>query len=630
IFRMSHTPKNVIVTGACGFIGSNFMNYIFRAWNTCNFVNVDKLILNSDTQYVDEEVRSSPRYKLELSDIKNEQKMLKILEENEIDTIIHFAADCTSTRCYEDTTEAVENNVVAFVAFLETVRRYGKLKRFLHISTDEVYGDSGLGADENGKNEQDLLLPGNPYAATKICGEAYAQVYRTAYGLPIVIARINNIYGPNQWDVKVVPRFIEIAKVRGNFTIQGSGKQLRSWLFVDDAARGIQAIAESGVLGDVYNLGTYFEMNVADLAHAVQKEVDTQLGREHHPPNFISIPDRPYNDLRYLLDISKADQKLGWQPTISFEEGLRRTVVSALRPKEHVQMGVVIFGGRGYVGQELQKILTARKIPYHLATTKPGTSTDEEVEKELVQLGGTHVVCCTGRTHGPGCNTIEYLEGGPEKTSENVRDNMFSVNSLAQISRRLGFHHTYIGTAYIFAYDEQHPVGGKAFKEDELPTFFGSSYSVVKGYTDRQMEYYNRWENINARITLPLTFDTTQPRNLLTKIVNYKELLGLPVSLSILPDCLGALVDLMAQRYQGNLNLVNPGPLSLYEIVKLYKEHVNPAVDPVEIAVGSERCKEILATKGNCALDTTLLQKLCPSIPSTRDSLVAQFKTMKA
>ncbi|GMT07636.1 hypothetical protein PENTCL1PPCAC_29810, partial [Pristionchus entomophagus] len=353
---MTYTPKNVLVSGGCGFIGSNFLNYMFRVWSSCKFVNVDKLILNSNTLNVNEEIRSSHRYKLELCDIKNEKKMLQILEDNEIDTIIHFAADCTSFRCYEDTTEAVENNVVSFVAFLETVRMYGKLKRFIHISTDEVYGDSGLGAEETGKKETDRFRPGNPYASTKISGEAYAQVYRTAYGLPILIARNTNIYGPNQWDIKVVPRFIEIAKTRGTFSIQGQGIQRRSWLFVEDAARGIQAIAEIGVIGEVYNLGTDVEMNVVNLAHAIQKEVDAQIGREHQTPNFTYIPDRPYNDLRYLVDIGKAEKELGWRPEISFTQGLRRSVASALKKKVQMQMKVVIFGGRELVGHELQKV----------------------------------------------------------------------------------------------------------------------------------------------------------------------------------------------------------------------------------------------------------------------------------
>ncbi|CAD6190259.1 unnamed protein product [Caenorhabditis auriculariae] len=628
---MTYKPKNVVITGGCGFIGSNFVNFIHGAWSDCNFVNVDKLILNSDTQYVDEEVQNSPRYKLALTDIKNTEAILKIFEENEIDTVIHFAADCTSTRCYNETSEAVHNNVLAFVQLLESVRKYGKIQRFVHISTDEVYGDSGLGDDEQGKTENSRLAPGNPYAATKIAGEAYVRAYQSQYNLPIITARMNNIYGPNQWDVKVVPRFIEIAKVRGEYTIQGSGKQLRSWLFVDDASAGLKAVCEKGKLGEIYNLGTYYEKNVADLAQVIQQEVDAQLNRPYEPPRYRSIPDRPYNDLRYFISIEKAKEYLHWEPTTSFEEGMRRTVASALKPKKAVKMHVAIYGGKGYVGLEVQKTLLEKEIPFVLATKKVGVDADAEVESELATLGATHVICVTGRTHGPGCNTIEYLEGGPDKVDINVRDNMYSATVLAHLCRKLGIHHTYIGTGYMFAYDEKHPIGGPQFKDEDEPTFFGSAYSVVKGFTDRQMSYFNQkgWENLNVRITLPLSLDLNQPRNLLSKIINYKELFDIPVSITILPDCLNSMVSLMERRVGGTLNLVNPEPISLFEIVKLYRE-IKPdsaGPDPIAIGADTERGKQLLATKGNCALDTTLLQQLAP-VSTARESLLVHFATL--
>uniref|UniRef100_A0AC34FC59 NAD(P)-binding domain-containing protein n=1 Tax=Panagrolaimus sp. ES5 TaxID=591445 RepID=A0AC34FC59_9BILA len=314
-------PKNVLITGGCGFIGANFVNYIHSAWPNSNFVNIDKLILNSDVNYVSEEVRNSARYEVCLADIRNRDVVSRILESKSIDTIIHFAADCTSTRCYNEPCEALENNVIAYVQFLDTVKDYGKIQKFIHISTDEVYGDSGMGSDEIPKSEAELMYPGNPYAATKAAGEAYSHLYQQAFGIPITLLRINNIYGPQQWDVKLVPRFIDVARKKQKFTVQGSGKQLRSWLFVDDAADGIRLAAEKGKVGETYNLGTYYEKNVLELAEAVQAEVDKQLHRPPSKVEFVSIPDRPYNDMRYLIDITKAKKELGWEPKISFEDG---------------------------------------------------------------------------------------------------------------------------------------------------------------------------------------------------------------------------------------------------------------------------------------------------------------------
>uniref|UniRef100_A0A914YQV5 NAD(P)-binding domain-containing protein n=1 Tax=Panagrolaimus superbus TaxID=310955 RepID=A0A914YQV5_9BILA len=156
-------PKNVLITGGCGFIGANFVNYIHSAWPNSNFVNIDKLILNSDVNYVSEEVRNSPRYEVCLADIRNRDVISRILESKTIDTIIHFAADCTSTRCYNEPCEAIENNVISYVQFLDTVKDYGKIQKFVHISTDEVYGDSGMESDEIPKSESELMYPGNPF-----------------------------------------------------------------------------------------------------------------------------------------------------------------------------------------------------------------------------------------------------------------------------------------------------------------------------------------------------------------------------------------------------------------------------------------------------------------------------------
>uniref|UniRef100_A0A0N5C646 dTDP-D-glucose 4,6-dehydratase n=1 Tax=Strongyloides papillosus TaxID=174720 RepID=A0A0N5C646_STREA len=624
----NYIPKNVMVTGGCGFIGSNFINYIFNAWPDVKIVNVDKLILNSDIHYIKKEIQESQRYHLITTDIKNDFIIKESLINHEIDTIIHFAADCTSTRCYSDPNEAIENNVISFIKFADAVRSYGKIKRFTYISTDEVYGDSDLSKEEKGKKEISNQLPGNPYAATKSACEMYVQVYLQTYKLPIVLLRINNIYGPNQWDVKIVPRFISLAIEKKKFTIQGEGKQLRSWLYVDDAAEGIVAATERGNIGEIYNLGTYFEMNVIDLAYTIQKEVDKQLNRQKTPVEFVSIPDRPYNDLRYLIDITKADEELGWKPKTEFSEGISKVVSSHIKGiDKSAKMKVVIYGGKGWVGKQFVEYFENKNIPCVLANKKPGFDKDSEVIEELISLTPTHVLCSTGRTHGGEFKTIEYLEGGPEKTYENVRDNLYSAIVLAEICKKESIHFTYIGTGYLFAYDEEHPIRGKGFGDDDLPTFFGNSYSVVKGFTDRMVGSYKNSEIINARITLPLNFKLDEDRNLLSKIIKYNQIFDLPVSITILPDCIAALVTLMEKRFGGNINLVNPEPISLHEILQLYKKYVdNNLPDYSVITKDSEKGKEILRTKGNCALDTEKLVKNYPNIKTSRESLIDNFK----
>uniref|UniRef100_A0A915PW36 NAD(P)-binding domain-containing protein n=1 Tax=Setaria digitata TaxID=48799 RepID=A0A915PW36_9BILA len=623
----AYSPRNVLVSGGCGFIGSNFINYIFRVWPQTNIVNVDKLILNSDVFYVNEEVIESARYKLITADIRNRALIGRILDENKA-ILSHLDSNfinCTSTRCYADPIEAIENNVIAFIQFLESIRSYKKVERFIHISTDEVYGDSDLASDEKGKNEEALLLPGNPYAATKAACESYIHMCCELFAMPIIILRVNNIYGPNQWDVKVVPRFIQLARNMEKFTVQGSGAQLRSWLHVNDAAEGIRHAVEYGTLREIYNIGTYFEMNVIDLANIIQAEVDRYLGRKPTPVEFINIPDRPYNDLRYLLDYSKISLKTDWSPKISLGEGISQVVASTLTPqKKNQKMVVVVYGGRGWIGQQCCKIFLEREIPFTLANCRIGKNSDAEVLNELNGIYCTHVLCCTGRTHGGKFKTIEYLEGGPGRTFENIRDNLYSVIALAEMCQILGLHFTYVGTGYLFAYDQDHLIAGKSFTDDDLPTFFGNSYSIVKGVTDRMMRQYQggNKECLNARITLPLNFCLDDERNLLTKILKYKQIFDAPVSITILDDCIPALVDLMERRVGGNLNLVSPQPISFSQILELYKEIVCSDLHHYELLdAKSAKYQELCATKGNCTLDSSKLKQLCPEIQNTWESL---------
>uniref|UniRef100_A0A914UXW6 dTDP-D-glucose 4,6-dehydratase n=1 Tax=Plectus sambesii TaxID=2011161 RepID=A0A914UXW6_9BILA len=201
------TPKSVLVTGGCGFIGSNFINQIYIRWPDAKIVNLDKLLPGSNACNVDCDLRNNAeRYRLVVGDCCNRELTMKLLQDHQIDTIVHFAANSSVDDCYRDSVGAARNNVLAMTHFLEVCRLYDRLELFMHISTDEVYGDSGK--DSQPKMEQSLLTPTNPYAATKASCEAMLNAYRVSYKLPTITARMNNVYGPRQCNAKVVPRFV--------------------------------------------------------------------------------------------------------------------------------------------------------------------------------------------------------------------------------------------------------------------------------------------------------------------------------------------------------------------------------------------------------------------------------------
>jgi 3,5-epimerase/4-reductase len=289
-------------------------------------------------------------------------------------------------------------------------------------------------------------------------------------------------------------------------------------------------------------------------------------------------------------------------------------------------MKVLIYGGNGWIGNQVIELLVNHEVIKGHARAE----NIEELEKEIIMYNPTHIMSFIGRTHGTVGDklytTIDYLEQ-EGKIRENVRDNLYSPVVLAILASRHKIHFTYMGTGCIFEYDESHPFGlpDNGFTEYSTPNFFGSGYSVVKGYTDKLMHMYED-SVLNIRIRMPITTDYNS-RNFITKIVNYEKICSVPNSMSVLPELLPLMIDMAEKKITGTINLTNPGLISHNEILTMYREIVDPDFTWENFTV-EEQKKILAAGRSNNYLDTGKLQALYPEVLDIKSAVSKCLKSM--
>lgn len=307
---------HLLVTGGCGFIGSNFVHYVLGRYPEVRITNVDVMTYAANPKNLDH-LPDPSRYRLVKADISNRPAIRSILQEDRPDYVVHFAAESHVTNSIAAPEPFVEANVVAVRAFLDELRT-AEIKRILFVSTDEVYGSAEEGVVFT---EQSPLIPSTPYAATKAGGELLAGCYRITYGLPIVVTRCSNNYGPRQHPEKLIPRFVLRALRNQPLTLHGDGLHLREWIHTEDHASAIMAILLAPQASPVINIGTGIERSTRDIAGMILRV----LGR---PASLlVSVPDRPGNDRRYRVDATRLRQEIGWVPSRNFEEALEDTIM---------------------------------------------------------------------------------------------------------------------------------------------------------------------------------------------------------------------------------------------------------------------------------------------------------------
>jgi dTDP-glucose 4,6-dehydratase len=305
--------KSILVTGAAGFIGSNFVRWWLGRHPDDHVVALDKLTYAGDPRNLD-----GLGVRLAICDICNLDPMEHLLAEEEIDTVVNFAAESHNSLAVVDPGRFFRTNVLGTQALLEASRRHG-VSRFHHVSTCEVYGDLPLDSGE-AFTEESPYRPRTPYNASKAAADHAVRAYSETFGLSVTITNCSNNYGPRQFPEKVIPLFVTNALDDRDLPLYASTQNRREWLHVDDHCRAIELVLEQGREGETYNVGSGVERSIEEIA-------DLALGLTGKPESLKTIvPDRPGHDRRYLLDSTKLRRELGWEPEISFEDALRASV----------------------------------------------------------------------------------------------------------------------------------------------------------------------------------------------------------------------------------------------------------------------------------------------------------------
>lgn len=314
LHRMNLTSKTVLVTGGAGFMGSHFVRYLLEHYPHYRIVNVDKLSYAGNLDNLIG-IKEESRHHFILGNIADEVIVRNIFKMEKPDFVVNYAAETLVDRSIAGPKIFVESNIIGTHNLLEAVREFDHIKKFVQISTDEVYGEILLGS----ATEESVCRPRNPYAATKAGADHLVTSYINTYNVPAVITRSCNFYGPNQYPEKVIPIFITNLLEGKKIFIHGDGGQTREWIFTDDHCRAVDAVLHKGEIGAIYNISSGESRSVFEIAN------DICLCMERDSSEIKFTHDRPGNDRRYALDWKKM-RNLGWEPIHKFCDGLAHTI----------------------------------------------------------------------------------------------------------------------------------------------------------------------------------------------------------------------------------------------------------------------------------------------------------------
>lgn len=317
---------NILVTGGAGFIGSNFIFYMLEKHPNYRIVCLDALTYAGNLKTL-EPAMDNKNFIFVKGDVRDRDFIFDLFAEEDFNMVVNFAAESHVDRSIEDPGVFLETNIMGTQVLMDACRDYG-IERFHQVSTDEVYGDLPLDKPELMFTEETSITTSSPYSASKASADLLVEAYNRTFGLPVTISRCSNNYGPYQFPEKLIPLMISKALADEKLPVYGKGENIRDWLYVEDHCRAIDLILHEGKDGEVYNIGGHNERSNLEVVKTILNELDK-------PESLITfVEDRAGHDLRYAIDPTKISDELGWEPTILFDEGIKKTIDWYLDNKE--------------------------------------------------------------------------------------------------------------------------------------------------------------------------------------------------------------------------------------------------------------------------------------------------------
>ena len=327
--------KTLLVTGGAGFIGSNFVRYWLTSHPQDRVINLDALTYAGNLENL-RDIEANPQYRFVQGDICDRALVESLFEAEHIDTVVNFAAESHVDRSILGPEAFIRTNVHGTFTLLDVARQRwdgDQACRFLHVSTDEVYGS--LGEQDPAFTETTPFAPNSPYSASKAASDHLVRAYHHTYGLPVLTTNCSNNYGPYQFPEKLIPLVILNALENKPLPVYGDGLNIRDWLYVEDHCRAIDAVLQGGRLGETYNIGGKNEIRNLDIVKTVCRILDEKVpGNSPREELITFVKDRPGHDRRYAIDAAKIERELGWVPAHTFEEGIQETVAWYLENRE--------------------------------------------------------------------------------------------------------------------------------------------------------------------------------------------------------------------------------------------------------------------------------------------------------